>query len=126
MAVFSDPTRRREHPLPYLDSAVISGDADRVYSPCSRSREGSPFGSVEQSICANYPSHHSLMGQPMIEKINDDLTLISTRRFVGYKIIDGGDTVVVLLEGAASEVVTIMMPRAVASDLTRALGEIDF
>lgn len=66
------------------------------------------------------------MGQPMIEKINDDLTLISTRRFVGYKTIDGGDTVVVLLEGAASEVVTIMMPRAVAIDLTRALGEIDF
>jgi hypothetical protein len=59
----------------------------------------------------------------VVNIINDDLTIIPTSRHIGIEAVDKGNTVVVMLEGASSEVVALLMPREAAREMARAIGD---
>lgn len=60
----------------------------------------------------------------MLARVSDELCLVSTKDFVAYEIIDGGDTVVVKFEGADCQRVGVMMSRRVMQDMVRALADL--
>ncbi len=60
----------------------------------------------------------------MIARLSDELCLLSTKEFVEYEIIDGGDTVVVKFEGADCQRVGVMMSRRVMQGMVRALADL--
>ncbi|SFK31245.1 hypothetical protein [Methylorubrum salsuginis] len=60
----------------------------------------------------------------MIARLSDELCLLSTKDFVDYEIIDGGDTVVVKFEGADCRRVGVMMSRRVLQAMVRALTDL--
>ncbi len=60
----------------------------------------------------------------MIARLSDELCLLSTKDFVDYEIIDGGDTVVVKFEGADCRRVGVMMSRRVLQAMVHALTDL--
>ncbi len=52
---------------------------------------------------------------------SEELTLISTRSFRSVHFIDGGDTAVIRFIGADGTEIAVMMPRADAENMSKAL-----
>ncbi|MGY6283640.1 hypothetical protein ACXIT0_12140 [Methylorubrum extorquens] len=59
----------------------------------------------------------------VIERINDDLTLIVARKCISIQDIDKGNAIVVMLEGASSEVVSLILPRKVAQEMASDISQ---
>ena len=58
----------------------------------------------------------------MIDVINDDMLVISVKRHTSVSAIDGGDTVLIMLEGASSEIVSLLIPHQAAQELAIAIS----